>query len=394
MDLYIVQGARLTSAERIFIAGFPALEVYGNDSLINLEVFHLKPDNSQGALVESLNGVRCAPAPLEVRLDEDAYYLVKVSGSPGRYTLRNSVDGEPRRFPELVHDRVYEVFNPGEPVEHVLRFPEIFVFVADIAFKGIRAAGPNVHMRLFDVPGKLVAEGIAGKEAEILSLTAASPGQIYALTVTPKASAYRQLLDLKWDATEPTRIIGNLIRNPGAEMIVEGRNEDFADWERLDGLPAPRRLSYAEGDDSPSPSDPGSKDRGSHLFGSGDHNAPSGLRQSIPVDREWKHAIEEGRVGARLSGFLGGRLATPDLAAVKVTFLDINGRQLSDLHLQTVGPREREGKTGLLPVESNNTVPAGTAIIRADLTFSNREEGRHHGAYADNLELMLSEYSQ
>jgi hypothetical protein len=307
MDLYIVQGARLTSAERIFIAGFPALEVYGNDSLINLEVFHLKPDNSQGALVESLNGVRCAPAPLEVRLDEDAYYLMKVSGSPGRYTLRNSVDGEPRRFPELVHDRVYEVFNPGEPVEHVLRFPD---------------------------------------------------------------------------------------RNPGAEMIVEGRNEDFADWERLDGLPAPRRLSYAEGDDSPSPSDPGSKDRGSHLFGSGDHNAPSGLRQSIPVDREWKHAIEEGRVGARLSGFLGGRLATPDLAAVKVTFLDINGRQLSDLHLQTVGPREREGKTGLLPVESNNTVPAGTAIIRADLTFSNREEGRHHGAYADNLELMLSEYSQ
>ena len=88
------------SAERIFIAGFPSLQVYGNDSLINLEVFSLNADNSQGAPVVSLNGVRCAPTPSRYELDEDAYYLVKVSGSPGRYTLRNSVDGDERRFPD------------------------------------------------------------------------------------------------------------------------------------------------------------------------------------------------------------------------------------------------------------------------------------------------------
>ena len=186
IDFYIVRGATLTSAEKIFIAGFPSLQVYGNDSLINVEVFRLNADNSQGALVVSLNGVRCAPAPLAVRLDEDVYYLVKVSGSPGRYTLRNSVDGDPRRFPELVRDRVYEVLHPGEPVEHILRFPEIFVFAADRAFKGVRAAGQNVHMRLFDVPGKLIAEGVTGHEGETLSLAAASHGQIYALEVTSK----------------------------------------------------------------------------------------------------------------------------------------------------------------------------------------------------------------
>lgn len=395
IDFYIVRGARPTGAEKILIAGFPSLEVYGNDSLINLEVFRLKADNTQGALVASLNGVRCAPAALKVRLDEDAYYLVKVWGSPGRYTLRNSVDGDPRRFPVLVHDRVYEVLHPGEPVEHVLRFPEIFVFAADRAFKGVRAAGQNVHMRLFDVPGKLVAEGVAGYEGETLSLAAASPGQIYALEVTPKnASANRPLLDLKWDAAEATRTSGNLIMNPGAEIIVQGRNGDFADWKRVDGLAAPRRLSYAEGDGSPSPTGPGPNDRGSHLFASGDRNAPSGIQESIPVDREWRQAIEEKRVVAHLSGFLGGGLETPDLATVRVTFLNANRRQLGDLLLPTVGPREREGKTGLLPVASNNVVPAGTAIIRVDLTFSNRKGRSHHQAYADNLELILSEYSR
>jgi hypothetical protein len=316
----------------------------------------------------------------------------------GRYTLRNTVDGDPRRFPELVHDRVYEVFNPGDPVEHVLRFPEIFVFAADRAFKGVRAAGQNVHMRLYDVPGKIVAEGVAGHEGETLSLAAASPGQIYALEVTPKnVSSNRALLNLKWDAAEARRTSGNLIMNPGAEMIVQGRNGEFADWERVDGLAAPASLSYAEGEGSPSLTGPGPNDRGSRLFGSGDH-VSSGIRQSISVGREWVKAIEEGRVGAHLSAFLGGGLEKSDLATVRVAFLNANGQSLGDVLLPTVGPREREGKTGLFPVESNNMVPAGTAIIRVDLTFSNvdltfsNREGSSHSAFADNLELILAEY--
>ena len=64
-DFYIVRGARLTIAEKILIAGFPSLEVYGNDSLIHLEVFRLNADNSQGAPVASLDGARCATAPLD-----------------------------------------------------------------------------------------------------------------------------------------------------------------------------------------------------------------------------------------------------------------------------------------------------------------------------------------
>ena len=132
-------------AEKIFIAGAPFLELYGNDSLINLEVFRLNADNSQGAPVGAVNGVRCAPAPLKVQLDEDAYYLVKVSGSPGRYTLRNSVDGDERKFPQVVHDRVYEVLHPGDPVEQVLRFPELFIFTVD----GMRSAVSKPQVRMF-----------------------------------------------------------------------------------------------------------------------------------------------------------------------------------------------------------------------------------------------------
>jgi hypothetical protein len=111
--------------------------------------------------------------------------------------------------------------------------------------------------------------------------------------------------------------------NQGAETIVQGRNGEFADWERVDGLAAPASLSYAEGKGSPSPPGPGPNDRGSRLFGSGDH-VPSGIHQSISVDREWVKAIEEGRVGAHLSAFLGGSIENSDLATVRVAFLNAN----------------------------------------------------------------------
>jgi hypothetical protein len=77
-----------------------------------------------------------------------------------------------------------------------------------------------------------------------------------------------------------------------------------------------------------------------------------------------------------------------------VTFLDAYGRELGDMLLPTIGPREREGKTGLLPVESNNVIPAGTAMIRVNLTFSNKYGGLYHRVYADNLVLTLVEYSR
>ena len=385
----------LTSAERIFIAGFPSLQVYGNDSLINLEVFELTAEGTAGKPVANLPGAPCGLTALEVRLDEDKYYLVKVTGSPGRYTLRNSVDGDPRRFPVLSRDRIYEVAHPGEPIEHVLRFPEILVFAADGAFNGIRTAGQNVHLRLSDARGRVIAEGVSGNEGERLSLAAVSPGRMYAVEVTQKDSgAERPQVGLSWDAVKARRTSGNLILNPGAETLGRGEIDNLADWSPADALGSVRRLSYGAGDDNPSPTGPGPDDRGAQLFASGTGGAPSGIEQSIPVDRKWKHAIDHGRVIASFSGFLGGALGTPSLATARLRFLDADGRQTGDLLLSGVGPREREDKTGLVPVESRTRVPSGTRTIRVDLSFGATGGGRQHQSYADNLELMLSEYSR
>jgi hypothetical protein len=104
--------------------------------------------------------------------------------------------------------------------------------------------------------------------------------------------------------------------------------------------------------------------------------------------------MEKGRVEARLSGFLGGNLNTADLATVRVSFLNFKGRELGTLSLATVGPREREDETGLLPVASSSVVPAGTANIRVALTFGSDGAGGQRRVYADNLELILSEYSR
>ena len=143
-------------------------------------------------------------------------------------------------------------------------------------------------------------------------------------------------------------------------------------------------------DDTPSLQDPGSKDRGSRLFASERQGTPSGIQQNIPINEEWRSAINEGRVAAHLSAFLGGNRTAQDRAMVKVTFFDANRRPLGETFLPAVGPRERQDKTGLLPVETNNMVPAGTARVNLELAFGTDQA--RGVAYADNLELIFSEY--
>jgi hypothetical protein len=395
VDYYIVQGVTATLAERIFLGGTPLLQVYGNDSSIKLEVFLLNPDNSQGTQVANLTGPSCAPTALNVRLDPGVHYLVKVSGNRGRYTLSNGVGGDPVKIPILTHTGAYQVFHPGEPVEHVINTPEVFVFVADRAFKGIQTTGQAVHMRLLDLPGKLIAESKDGNDGERLNLLATVPGQVYALEITPKNSGVdERVLNLKWHAAKPERTSRNLIANPGAEMAVNGHDEGFSGWEPLDGLPAPQRIAYSSGDEAPSQADPGPKDRGHDLFASLDSNVPSGLRQTIEVDQKWSQAIGERRVMAHLSAFLGGEGEASALAGVRAMFLGTNGQQLGEVLLPVVGSREREGKTGLFPVEAIDAVPAGTVCILVDLTFGVGERSSHEKAYADNLELTLLQYER
>jgi hypothetical protein len=218
IDYYVVRGARVTLAEQVLLGGYAALRIYGNESPVNLQVFQLNPGNTQGPLVANVGGGSCAAEPLEVRLAADAYYLVRVSGNTGNYTLSNGVLGEKRRIPILVRDRIYEVMHPADPIEYVVREPKVFVFVADPIYQAVRTSDPRAHMQLLDQEGRVLAEGREDERGERLSLADTVANGIYAVAVESQGAAEQlPTLALQWEQRPATRASQNLVLNPGAE---------------------------------------------------------------------------------------------------------------------------------------------------------------------------------
>jgi len=390
VDYYIVRGASASLAETIFLIGYPAVLVYGNDSPLNFQVFRLNAGNTQGELIANLNGGSCVAQPLSVRLDVGQYFLVRVSGNTGNYKLRNGVDGDPRRFPVLVRDRVYEVLNPGDPVIRTVRFPELYVMVADPAFGAVRTSQPQLSLRLYDFDSNLVAEGVAGQVGRRLDLGNTVKDAVYALEVAPEDPAEDVELELEWEPAEPADLTDNLIENPDAEVIFGDEDTNVPGWAVVDG--DPRIFFYNDQEGGPFPDGPGPDERGMHLFAGGPGTFDSILRQTIAIDAAWLSAIDAGLVKFRFSAFLGGKLLEEDYVAAKLVFLNAGEQSLGEAGLPPVTPREREGETGLFPVEFSDYVPAGTTRIVVELTF-HAFEGDYIDGYADNLELTLSEYA-
>jgi hypothetical protein len=395
VDFYIIRATTLTIPDRLFVGSFASVQVYGNDSLVNLEVFHLNPGPALGGQVGKVNGAVCAPKPLEVRLDEGGYYVVKVTGSAGRYTLRNGIGGSPPHIPEKEHDQLYVVLHPGDAIEHVIRFPEVAVLRPSHEFSGLQLEGQNAHMALFDTAGKLVASGVAGQNGETLSLASAEIGSTYFLEFTPTNLNATQSTKVTWLPAKAVRTSDNLISNPGAETGHQNANGELPGWQRIDGLGFPLAIAYSDNGQSASPSGPGSKERGLRLFVGGLAPGPrattSGLQQRINLDDGWREAVATGQVTARLSAFLGGSVQTPKLAHISVALLDANGRQLSSLLLPTVGAVERGGLAGLFPVDISDSVPQGTRSMIVNLTFTGNDRNIDRQAYADNLQLVLTQ---
>jgi hypothetical protein len=395
VDFYIIRATTLTIPDRIFVGSFASVQVYGNDSLINLQVFHMNPGPALGGQVGNVNGAVCAPKPLEVRLDEGGYYLVKVTGSAGRYTLRNGIGGSPPHIPEKEHDQLYVVLHPGDPIEHVIRFPEVAVLTPSQEFSGLQLEGQNAHMALFDTTGKLVSSGVAGQNGETLSLASADIGSTYFLEFTPTNVNATQTTKVAWLPAKPLRTSDNLISNPGAEIGNQNANGELPGWQRIDGLAAPLAIPYSDNGQSASPTGPGSKERGLRLFvgglAPGQKATTSGLQQRISLDDGWQKAVDAGHVTARLSAFLGGSVQTPKLADVSVALLDAGGRRLSSLVLPTVSAVERGGQAGLLPVDISDSVPQGTRSMVVNLTFTGNDRNIDRQAYADNLQLVLTQ---
>src|SRR5262249_6539239 len=154
----------------------PAVQVYGNDSPITLEVYQILADGTRGALVDRVNSTSCTKKGISVRLEADTEYMVAVTGTAGRYTLNNGVVGDERYLPSLVHDHVYEVLHPADPIERVVDYPELYVFLADRSYSSVQTDSPRVHLRMYDAAGALTVEGVAlssGGESLDLSRTIA-----------------------------------------------------------------------------------------------------------------------------------------------------------------------------------------------------------------------------
>lgn len=388
VDFYIVRGSRMSLAEQVLLQGSPALSLFGNDSPISLQVFELQAGGAPGNRIANLNSASCMKEPLTVRLAPDAYYLVQVSGSTGAYSLENGIVGNRRQMPILVRDRMYEVLHPGEPVEKVLNFDRYYVLAGDDAYRSVRTPDPGVRLSLFDLEGSLIAESAAG---EPLSLAETQVNQVYALLAAPEPGlAEPPTLALEWEAAEPRQTSENLIVNPGAEIVVG--ETDIPGWQASEGFSAPRLFFYDDGEDNPSPTGPGPQERGFHLFAGGADGELSGMQQTIDLAPSWIEASQDGRVKFSFGAFLGGKRLEEDYASASLTFLNGEGQALGRIDLPTITPREREGETGLFPVALNDYIPAGTRAIVVELTFHGFEGGFNDG-YADNLELVLSEYA-
>ncbi len=392
VDWYVVRGVKATAAEKVFLGGSAALQVYGNDSGIDAEVYRRNADRSVGAVVATVSGASCTPTALTVALDADAYYYVRVAGAPGRYKLRNGVAGEPLKIPLLVRDRVFEILNPLDPVVTPLRWSEAFVVIADPGYRRIRTTTPNVHLRLFDADGEVFAEGEAldPDPGEALALAGTIPGAAYALIVEPLDEVERTL-ELVFDPVEPVRTSENVIVNAGAEILSGNPSFPFVGWDVVPGVPSGQPLPWDGVGGNPAPTDPGPEDRGVRLFSGGLGNAVAGVRQLAFVDPDWKTAVDAGRARFRFRAFLGGFFDQGDAATATVTFRDVAQQPLADpIVLGPVTALEREDQTALLPVEAAGGVPPNTFILDVEIR-STRAGGNHNDGYADSLELVLSE---
>jgi hypothetical protein len=399
IDYFQVRGVTTTVAQQVLFNGGPIVEVYGNESSVTLEVYDLNSDNTPGNLVQRVSSPKCGGNSLAVRVESGKNYLVKVTGAAGNYTLFNGVRADPRRLPEWVRDRLYLVLNPGDPIEHLIRTPLIYILTGDPAFSEINVRG-KVHLELYDAERRLLAEGMPSGQGfdERLGFEGVSRGGFYALQITPTEPAESgSLMTLSWGQAPPRRISENLIRNPGAEEGPgndSGGAVDFIDsWNvSRDGIRQPTVAYYNGVNGLPSADDAGPGERGDRFFAGGLSTPVSAIRQQSDTPGDFQAAVDAGVVKFDLSGYLGGFASQTDYATLSVSFVDANFQELGKVILGPITPGEREGKTGLYPVAMSDYVPAGTRYFYTDLEFGGADREYNDG-YADNLELTFSDYT-
>ncbi|QSA97773.1 S8/S53 family peptidase [Methylococcus sp. EFPC2] len=392
--LEIARGAGYATYNALFLP-FSGVRVYGNEAPVTLSVYRRNKDGSLGAQVAGspVSTGPCGANDAVVELTPGESYYVQVTGAPGRYSVHNGTQASRIAIPWLQRSRIYIILNPGEPIEQRIRnLDRYFITVADRAFAGLRASKAGVHLRLLDVNQVVVSEGTAAAAqiGESLSFANTRAGEVYVVEATATDPG-EQSFQLSWERAESQRTSDNLIVNSGAEAGAPESIEPEG-WMPMTGLPPARIAAYSESDYAPPSSAPGPEDRGRRLFVGGE-GARSALRQVIHINSEWVEPIRSGHVSARFSAYLGGHRDKDDAASAVVTFLDPNLQSLGSISLEPVTSAERGGVTGLLRVEAEGSIPVDTASLSVEFSFRAATEGINN-AYADNLELTLSEHAE
>jgi hypothetical protein len=399
VDYYRVRGINPTVAQKVLLGGGPIIEVYGNEAAMKLEVYNLNPDNTQGSLVQSVSSPACTAGNLRVGVESDKYYLVRVSGDVGRYTLFNGARADPRKLPEWVKTRYYEVLHPGDPIEFKVRNPITYLITGDRSYSQVKVKG-KFKLTLSDFEGIKIAEGIPGNGGfdQVLSLAAVQAGAIYGMEVSPEEiSEEGSAMSLEWEENAAVRSSGNIISNASAEEgpgnDTGGAVDSIQDWFLPnDSVRLPTVIYYNGVNSFPDQNSPGPENRGQRFFAGGPSKALSAIRQNVQIATDWHSTIDKGTVKFKLAAFLGGYAGQSDNVSLTVTFLGPNFQELGQTKLGPIAPEEREGKTGLFPVATSDYLPVSTRFMYVDLEFR-RNQGDYNDGYADDLELSLHEFS-
>lgn len=180
---------------------------------------------------------------------------------------------------------------------------------------------------------------------------------------------------------------GNLLANPGAEdgdgAPDSSAQSEVPSWQTTSTFTA---VNYGA-PDFPTASQGARAGGGVNFFAGGPGGAVATASQTVDVSAQ-AAAIDAGRVGATLSGWLGGFGSQADSATVAAVFQGGSGAALARATIGPVTATERNSQTSLLSRTTATLVPAGTRTIRVVLT-AKRESGSYNDGYLDNVVLAL-----
>jgi len=182
----------------------------------------------------------------------------------------------------------------------------------------------------------------------------------------------------------------NLIQNPGADLGPTSVNGQFSvvvpGWSVSGNCTV---ASYVNTAGLPSPTSPGSPDRGASFFIGGPTNSTATVGQFISLGL-LSDLIDSDRAEFVLSAWLGGTANQDDSALCIAVFNDANGDSLSTVSLTGPTAVGRQHQTGMVERSRAGVIPIGSRSVNVVLLMS-RVIGPFNDGCADDVSLVVTE---